>query len=245
MASSYVRDDSAQFNTSTAPITFQFDNDAVRVITHNGDPWFVGKDVAATLGYADTKQAIRMHCKGGVESTLPSPGGPQLTKIIPERDVYRLIMRSKLPTAERFEEWVVGEVLPTIRRTGGYQAPSPIDDRIERLLTVAENLASALNTALAAPKPKKQSTKRYTPRKPRRNDPWEQTVIEWADAQNEPFRLIDMRPAIEARHSIPKLLTSRGYILRIAGILRLHGYANRNMRPKGRMDTSYWSKNHA
>lgn len=82
----------------------------------------MAKDVAGVLGYVDTRQAARVHCKvaqdiGGVKTTLPLD--PQ-TKIIPERDVYRLIIRSRLPEAEAFEEWVVGEVLPMIRRTGMY-----------------------------------------------------------------------------------------------------------------------------
>ena len=86
----------------------------------DSDVWFVAKDVAESLGYTDTSQAIRKHCKGGVKMTLPTSGGSQQGVVIPERDVYRLIMRSKLPAAEQFEEWVVSEVLPSIRKTGGY-----------------------------------------------------------------------------------------------------------------------------
>ena len=62
---------------------------------------------------------------GVVEITTPSAGGAQLTKLIPERDVYRLIMRSRLPAAEEFEDWVVGTVLPSIRKNGGYVARQP------------------------------------------------------------------------------------------------------------------------
>lgn len=116
---------------------FNFNSNSVRVVVREGEPWFVAKDVAKILGYSDTGQAVRMHCKNtllveGVGST-PSTGrggfreGTQLT-IIPERDVYRLIMRSKLPGAERFEEWVVGEVLPSIRKHGAYLSPSKIEE---------------------------------------------------------------------------------------------------------------------
>lgn len=102
-------------------IPFKFKNTDVRVITdEHGEPWFVAKDVAELLGYAKTRNAIATHCKGALKQGLPSESGIQETTIIPERDVYRLIMRSKLPAAEAFEEWVVGEVLPTIRKTGGY-----------------------------------------------------------------------------------------------------------------------------
>ena len=137
MADAFLRHESAQINTATPPTVFQFDNAEVRVLEREGDPWFVAKDVAGILGYTNPQKAIRDHCKGMNEMFTPSPGGPQLTKIIPERDVYRLIMRSKLPAAERFEEWVVGEVLPTIRRTGSYAAPAPtpVDERFERLRT--------------------------------------------------------------------------------------------------------------
>ena len=93
----------------------------VRTVSRDdNDVWFVAKDVASTLGYSDTAKAVRMHCKGVDEMATPSKGGRQTVKIIPERDVYRLVMRSKLPAAERFEEWVVAEVLPSIRKTGGY-----------------------------------------------------------------------------------------------------------------------------
>lgn len=102
--------------------SFQFDHLPVRVLTdEHGEPWFVAKDVASMLGYSDTAKAARMHCKAarpvGVDklSTLD----PQ-TVIIPERDLYRLVMRSKLPAAEKFEEWVVAEVLPSIRKTGTF-----------------------------------------------------------------------------------------------------------------------------
>lgn len=103
---------------------FVFDGFSVRVIEQDGEPWFVARDVAEVLGYQRTRDAISQHCKGGRKTPLPSAGGVQDMTIIPERDVYRLIMRSKLPSAERFEEWVVGEVLPSIRKTGGYGAAS-------------------------------------------------------------------------------------------------------------------------
>lgn len=107
----------------TAALTpFQFEGHDVRALDLDGEPWFVAKDVAGTLGYANPQKAVRDHCKVqvpvGVNAAF-TPLDPQ-TIIIPERDVYRLIMKSQLPAAERFEEWVVAEVLPTIRRTGSY-----------------------------------------------------------------------------------------------------------------------------
>lgn len=89
-----------------------------------GEPWFVAREVAELLGYQDTKDAISRFCKGAVKRLLPTNGGNQSCSTIPERDLYRLIMRSRLPAAERFEEWVVGDVLPSIRKTGKY-VPTP------------------------------------------------------------------------------------------------------------------------
>jgi prophage antirepressor-like protein len=89
--------------------------------------FFIGKEVAEKLGYVDTTQAIRKHCKGGVETTLPTAGGMQTMKVIPESDVYRLVMRSKLEEAEKFQDWVVEEVLPSIRKRGMYATDNVVD----------------------------------------------------------------------------------------------------------------------
>jgi len=100
---------------------FNFKGAEVRTVTGtDGEPRFVAKDVAEVLGYGDTNQAIRKHCKAPEIYPVESTGQVRYIKIIPERDVYRLIMRSRLPQAEAFEDWVVGTVLPAIRKTGGY-----------------------------------------------------------------------------------------------------------------------------
>lgn len=122
----------------TSILSFSFDQSiSIRTIIIDNDPWFVAKDVAAALGYADTKSAISAHCKRskslkelGVANRRPSQNqaltlDPQ-TKLIPEPDVYRLISRSQLPSAERFEAWVFEEVLPSIRKSGGYQQQPPL-----------------------------------------------------------------------------------------------------------------------
>lgn len=94
----------------------------VRTVEINGKPYFVANDVAKALGYVETAKAIRTHCKGVSEMDIPSKGGIQCMKIIPEGDIYRLIVRSKLPSAEKFEKWVFDEVIPSIRTNGGYIA---------------------------------------------------------------------------------------------------------------------------
>lgn len=92
----------------------------LRTLDMDGRPYFVAKDVAEALGYKNRGKAVREHCKGVTKRTLLSNRGPQLTNIIPEGDVYRLVAHSKLPAAERFEGWVFDEVLPKIMRTGRY-----------------------------------------------------------------------------------------------------------------------------
>ena len=93
----------------------------VRTLTIENKPYFVGKDVATILGYSRPSEAIARHCKVTLKQRILTEGGQQEMSIIPEGDLYRLIIKSKLPKAQEFEEWVMDEVLPQIRRTGGYQ----------------------------------------------------------------------------------------------------------------------------
>lgn len=117
---------------------FNFENKDVRTIGKDGDPWFVAKDVAEVLGYSDTDQAIRKHCKCAELLKAVDSTGLEINSrgmiIIPERDIYRLVMKSKLPAAEKFENWVVSDVLPTIRKTGKYDI---LESRIPRTLPEA------------------------------------------------------------------------------------------------------------
>ena len=87
---------------------------SIRTFEQDGKVLFCGKDIAKALGYQRTADAITAHCKGVCVLPTPSNGGIQRMKFIPEGDVYRLIVHSKLPSAERFERWVFDEVLPTI-----------------------------------------------------------------------------------------------------------------------------------
>jgi prophage antirepressor-like protein len=103
----------------------------VRTVEINGKPYFVANDVAKALGYVETAKAIRTHCKGVSEMDIPSKGGVQCMKVIPEGDIYRLTVRSKLPSAEKFEKWVFDEVLPSIHKHGAYMT----EQTIEKALT--------------------------------------------------------------------------------------------------------------
>lgn len=92
----------------------------IRTIEIDGKPYFVANDVARALGYKRPADAVTAHCKGSVKHRHLTDGGEQELKVIPEGDIYRLIVRSKLPSAERFEKWVFDEVLPAIHHNGGY-----------------------------------------------------------------------------------------------------------------------------
>lgn len=94
----------------------------IRTIEIGGKPYFVANDVARALGYKRPADAVTAHCKGSVKHRYLTDGGEQELKVIPEGDIYRLTVRSKLPSAEKFEKWVFDEVIPSIRTNGGYIA---------------------------------------------------------------------------------------------------------------------------
>lgn len=113
-------------------IAFMYQNTNVRATTtEDGTPLFCGKDVAAALGYARPTKAVLDHCKGvPFWEPLETPGGTQEARFITEGDLYRLVFNSKLPEAEKFEAWVVDEVLPSIRKHGMYATPNTIEEMI-------------------------------------------------------------------------------------------------------------------
>ena len=111
----------------------------IRTIEIDGKPYFVGTDVAKALGYNNPRDAVSRHCKGVVKHDTPTSSGVQLMSYINEGDLYRLIMKSKLPSAEEFEAWVMDEVLPTIRKTGSYQKPMTIAEQIQLLALGNQN----------------------------------------------------------------------------------------------------------
>lgn len=115
----------------------------IRVIQENGKYLFCGADVTKALGYSNSRDALRRHCKGVVKRDTLTEGGQQQISFIPEGDVYRLIVHSKLPTAVRFERWVFDEVLPTIRKHGGYLGES-LMEQIERDPEILFRFADAL-----------------------------------------------------------------------------------------------------
>lgn len=121
---------------------FYYEGADIRTVAIEGEPWFVGKDVAEVLGYANPRKALADHVDGedkGV-TKCDTLGGAQDLTIINESGLYSLILGSKLPTAKQFKRWVTSEVLPAIRKTGGYLHGA--DD-----LDPAELMAKALKVA--------------------------------------------------------------------------------------------------
>lgn len=112
----------------------------IRTLDDDGVILFCATDVAKALGYALPRKAVLDHCKGVLKRNTPTNGGEQEMSFIPESDLYRLVFSSKLPTAEKFTDWVTEVVLPSIRKNGGYIAG-------QEQLTPQELMAKALLVA--------------------------------------------------------------------------------------------------
>lgn len=126
---------------NTKSILRIFDNPEfgkVRAVSLNGNPWFVGKDVAEILKYQRTADAISSHVDDEDKGVgkIQTPGGMQKVILINESGLYSLILSSKLPNARKFKRWVTSEVLPAIRQTGGY-IPAASDMSDEEIMARA------------------------------------------------------------------------------------------------------------
>ena len=115
---------------------FNFENQQVRTLTINEEPYFVGKDIATILGYKNTKDALLKHVdeEDKLGTQIATSGQRREMTIINESGLYSLILSSKLPNAKKFKRWVTSEVLPTIRKTGSYQLPQTPEGQIRLLL---------------------------------------------------------------------------------------------------------------
>ena len=118
----------------------------IRTVVKDGEPWFVGKDAAKILGYAKPRNAIAAHVDNEdkkdalIQGDL---GGKQKMTVINESGIYSLIMSSKLPKVKEFKRWVTSEILPTIRKTGGYVA-SVVEDFLYKNKPSLETLQMAI-----------------------------------------------------------------------------------------------------
>lgn len=128
---------------------------SIRSIEQNGEPWFIGKDVAQALGYSNPRDALAKHVdeldKGVANCDTPS--GEQRMTIINESGLYALIFGSKLEGAQRFKRWVTSEVLPSIRKSGGYiagQEQMTTEELLAKALTVTHKILEERNARIAA-----------------------------------------------------------------------------------------------
>lgn len=130
---------------------------SVRTLVINNEPWFVGKDIAESLGYTATEKAIRTHIDGDDKGVteMDTPGGKQKVVIINESGLYSLVLSSKLPSAKKFKRWVTSEVLPALRKTGQYQVKELSGSELmARALIEAQNVLAAKDKVIEEMKPK-------------------------------------------------------------------------------------------
>lgn len=137
---------------------FNFENNQVRTLLINDEPWFVGKDVAQILGYSNPRDALSKHVddedKNSVAIRDGNKGNPNQT-VINESGVYALVFGSKLPSAKRFKHWVTSEVLPQIRKTGSYASPQLTGEELmAKALIEANSVLARQSKQLEEQKPK-------------------------------------------------------------------------------------------
>ena len=198
------------------PLSLEFEGAAVRTVVVDGEPWFVGKDVAERLGYANATDAFSKHCKGVAKRyPLPTGGGTQEVRVLSEPDVLRLIIGSKLPTAERFERWVFDEVLPAIRKTGGYIAAAPEETPeviMARALLVAQSTMERQKAQLAIAQPKADALDRIA-------------TADGSLSLTEAAKALQVRPK-----DLVGFLGAHGWIYRRPGADRWLGYQDKTSR---------------
>lgn len=138
----------------------------IRTVVKDNEPWFVGKDVAEALGYSNPRDALSKHVDGEDKNTVAfhdgTSGNPNQT-IINESGLYSLVLSSKLPGAKQFKRWVTAEVLPTIRKTGGYVSNDEMfldtylpnaDEATRSMFSATLATIKNLNSKIEADKPK-------------------------------------------------------------------------------------------
>lgn len=146
------------------------------ILLIDGKEYFPATQCAEILGYAKPRNAISRHCKGALKQGVLTEGGIQQVNYIPEGDLYRLIVNSKLPAAERFERWVFDEVLPALRKYDGYgeiqleeliakTVTMTVAETLKQLMPIFAQMQSAQQTQPQEP-PKKRIERKYQYRTP-------------------------------------------------------------------------------
>ena len=155
----------------------------IRTVIIDGEPWFVAKDIASILGYKDPKNTIKNRCKRGRVFEIPHPQNQQKlleVMVIPESDIYRLIVGSKLPSAQKFESWVMEEILPSICKHGAYMT----NEVIERTLTDPDYLIQLATALKEERQARKLAEEKIEEQKP---------LVDFANQVSDTTDLIDMK----------------------------------------------------
>lgn len=186
----------------------------IRVMLIDDDPWFVGKDIAAALGYKDTINALKAHVdeqdKRGWRITTPS--GEQQATIINESGLYSLIFSSKLESAQRFKHWVTHEVLPSIRKHGMYMTDNLLETAIANpdfVIGLIQNMKAEKEKSVALQTQNKQLCEKNEEMQPKAD--YFDDFVAWNVSTN--FRSTAKELRIPERLFI-KMLISDGYIYR-------------------------------
>lgn len=214
-------------------IPFQSGDFSVRVIQIDGEPWFVGKDAASELGYSNETDAMNRHCRGVVKRypIADALGRSQDTRILSEPDLLRLIINSQLPAAEKFERWVFEDVLPSIRKTGGYT---------QRPLTPAE-LLQAQATLLVEMERKHQEQAQVVARVEQRVDDLVQYQI-MSKRPSNAEAITHIRKRMFSKYGIPshvcdQVIRQLPYSPKPAGMVK-----NTREEAEGSSYAVYWTK---
>ena len=166
-------------NTNELEIFTNEEFGQVRTIVINEKPYFCAADIAKALGYAKPNNAISQHCRATLKQGIPISGKIQDVNFIPEGDVYRLIIKSKLESAGKFESWVMDEVLPTIRKHGAYMT----NEVIEKTLTDPDFLIQLATQLKHEQEARKLAEKKIEEQKP---------LVEFANKVSNTSNVIDM-----------------------------------------------------
>ena len=194
------------------------------ILLIDGKEYFPATQCAEILGYVKPRNAISRHCKGALKQGVLTEGGIQQVNYIPEGDLYRLIVNSKLPAAERFERWVFDEVLPALRKYGSY-GEIQLEELIAKTvtMTVAETIKQLM--------PIMQSQNNTTCRDILKEDTRARRLKQSKIAQLKP----------ELRTIVDDMLLSRQYrYIDVQSFLRLHGIAISLSAIGSYKNTLYW-----
>lgn len=214
---------------------------SIRTVAQDGEPWFVGKDVAEALGYSNSRKAISDHVANEDKGVTKRDtlGGAQTITIINESGLYSLILSSKLPTAKEFKRWITSEVLPSIRKTGGYNADATMQSVVQTLATmqrvleaqqeINKKLLSQLQTPPTAPdEPEQLAFTKHLPYPPLNQKRGQR--IDAKRVERRPVRWFNIRLYNSLYNAYPKPLRELEKDVGVCGVT-LRAWRNGENRP--------------